>query len=110
MIKGSATETGELVTLLREHILKGVCAQVQLNLSLIYVKLDDRRSQYCKEVCNTITLVAQTLQRDFEEFASIILPCLFKLLIVTIKPISEPAHQCILSFLKYLAECEIQTS
>ena len=55
----------------------------------------------CKEICSTITIIANKLEKKFEVLSVILVPALIKLLPVTIKVIADSAHQTIISFLKY---------
>jgi len=68
-------------------------------------QLEDRRSILCKEACKTVTVLCQTLKDDFERFSCLMMSTLFKLLIVTIKVISDSGNICCLSVLPYSNSC-----
>ena len=65
-------------------------------------QLEERRAQMCTEVCTTITMTANALQERFEPLTGPLLTSLFKLTVVTIKIIADAAHNCILSFVKFV--------
>jgi hypothetical protein len=64
------------------------------------MQLVERRSILLATICNTISLISRKLGDDFEEYAEMLIPNLYKLLIVTIKCISDAGNACILAIIQ----------
>ncbi|KAL8208403.1 hypothetical protein R6Q57_007815 [Mikania cordata] len=58
-------------------------------------QLADRRSSIVKQACHLLNFLSKELLGDFEAFAEIFIPALFKLLVITILVIAESADNCI---------------
>ncbi|KAL8254487.1 hypothetical protein R6Q59_032708 [Mikania micrantha] len=63
-------------------------------------QLADRRSSIVKQACHLLNFLSKELLGDFEAFAEIFIPALFKLLVITILVIAESADNCIKTMLR----------
>ncbi|KAJ3691561.1 hypothetical protein LUZ61_020725 [Rhynchospora tenuis] len=62
-------------------------------------QLLDRRSSVVKQVCHLLCLLSKETLRDFEACAELLIPVLFKLVVITIQVIAESADNCIKTIL-----------
>ncbi|KAF8645960.1 hypothetical protein HU200_066053 [Digitaria exilis] len=63
-------------------------------------QLSDRRSSIVKQACHLLNVLIKELLGDFEPFAEIFIPVLFKLVVITVLVIAESADKCIKSILR----------
>ncbi|KAJ3672097.1 hypothetical protein LUZ60_006818 [Juncus effusus] len=62
-------------------------------------QLLDRRSTVVKQVCHLLSLLSKEMCRDFEPCAELLIPVLFKLVVITIQVIADSADSCIKTLL-----------
>ncbi|KAI3801118.1 hypothetical protein L1987_29221 [Smallanthus sonchifolius] len=63
-------------------------------------QLADRRSSIVKQACHLLNFLSKELLGDFESFAEIFIPALFKLVVITVLVIAESADNCIKTMLR----------
>ncbi|XP_076898378.1 CLIP-associated protein [Bidens hawaiensis] len=63
-------------------------------------QLTDRRSSIVKQACHLLNFLSKELLGDFEAFAEIFIPALFKLVVITVLVIAESADNCIKTMLR----------
>ncbi|KAJ6821576.1 CLIP-associated protein [Iris pallida] len=63
-------------------------------------QLSDRRSTIVKQACHLLNLLSKELLGDFEAFAEMFIPVLFKLVVITVLVIAESADNCIKTMLR----------
>ncbi|XP_068664574.1 CLIP-associated protein-like [Aristolochia californica] len=63
-------------------------------------QLSDRRSSIVKQACHLLSLLSKELLGDFEAFAEMFIPVLFKLVVITVLVIAESADNCIKTMLR----------
>ncbi|XP_076944908.1 CLIP-associated protein-like [Bidens hawaiensis] len=63
-------------------------------------QLADRRSSIVKQACHLLNFLSKELLGDFEAFAEIFIPALFKLVVITVLVIAESADNCIKTMLR----------
>lgn len=64
------------------------------------VQLSDRRSSIVKQACHLLSLLSKELLGDFEACAELLIPVLFKLVVITVLVIAESADTCIKTMLR----------
>jgi len=64
------------------------------------VQLSDRRSSIVKQACHLLSLLSKELLGDFEACAELLIPVLFKLVVITVLVIAESADNCIKTMLR----------
>ncbi|XP_072993826.1 CLIP-associated protein-like isoform X2 [Typha latifolia] len=67
----------------------------------LMTQLLDRRSSVVKQACHLLSFLSKELSRNFEACAEIFIPVLFKLVVITVTVISEPADSCIKMMLRH---------
>ncbi|KAM7501544.1 hypothetical protein LguiB_000448 [Lonicera macranthoides] len=70
-------------------------------------QLADRRSTIVKQACHLLNFLSKELLGDFEAFAEIFIPVLFKLVVITVLVIAESADNCIKTMLR---NCKVARS
>ncbi|AQK44687.1 CLIP-associated protein [Zea mays] len=63
-------------------------------------QLSDRRSSIVKQACHLLNILSKELLGDFEPFAELFIPMLFKLVVITVLVIAESADTCIKTILR----------
>ncbi|XP_050367092.1 CLIP-associated protein isoform X2 [Argentina anserina] len=63
-------------------------------------QLSDRRSSIVKQACHLLCFLSKELLGDFEAYAEIFIPVLFKLVVITVLVIAESADNCIKTMLR----------
>ncbi|MFS7930334.1 putative armadillo-like helical, CLASP domain, TOG domain-containing protein [Helianthus anomalus] len=63
-------------------------------------QLADRRSSIVKQACHLLNFLSKELLGDFESFAEIFIPALFKLVVITVLVIAESSDNCIKTMLR----------
>ncbi|XP_073388615.1 CLIP-associated protein isoform X1 [Physcomitrium patens] len=63
-------------------------------------QLLDRRSSIVKQACQLLNLLSKQFQIDFESFAEVFIPVLFRSVVVTVLVIGESADHCIKTMLE----------
>ncbi|XP_076883257.1 CLIP-associated protein-like [Bidens hawaiensis] len=63
-------------------------------------QLADRRSSIVKQACHLLNFLSKELLGDFETFAEMLIPALFKLVVITVFVIAESADNCIKTMLR----------
>ncbi|XP_071721566.1 CLIP-associated protein-like [Rutidosis leptorrhynchoides] len=63
-------------------------------------QLADRRSSIVKQACHLLNFLSKELLGDFETFAEMFIPALFKLVVITVLVIAESADNCIKTMLR----------
>ncbi|PRQ25613.1 putative CLASP domain, TOG domain-containing protein [Rosa chinensis] len=63
-------------------------------------QLSDRRSSIVKQACHLLCFLSKELLGDFESYAEIFIPVLFKLVVITVLVIAESADNCIKTMLR----------
>ncbi|MFS7888508.1 putative armadillo-like helical, CLASP domain, TOG domain-containing protein [Helianthus anomalus] len=63
-------------------------------------QLADRRSSIVKQACHLLNFLSKELLGDFESFAEMFIPALFKLVVITVLVIAESADNCIKTMLR----------
>ncbi|CAJ2632811.1 unnamed protein product [Trifolium pratense] len=63
-------------------------------------QLSDRRSSIVKQACHLLCFLSKELLGDFEAYAEMFIPVLFKLVVITVLVIAESADNCIKTMLR----------
>ncbi|KAK1408570.1 hypothetical protein QVD17_40456 [Tagetes erecta] len=63
-------------------------------------QLSDRRSSIVKQACHLLNFLSKELLGDFEAYAEMFIPALFKLVVITVLVIAESADNCIKTMLR----------
>ncbi|KAI3694364.1 hypothetical protein L1987_77329 [Smallanthus sonchifolius] len=63
-------------------------------------QLADRRSSIVKQACHLLNFLSKELLGDFESFAEMFIPALFKLVVITVLVIAESSDNCIKTMLR----------
>ncbi|KAH7862848.1 hypothetical protein Vadar_010223 [Vaccinium darrowii] len=63
-------------------------------------QLSDRRSTIVKQACHLLNFLSKELLGDFEAYAEVFIPVLFKLVVITVLVIAESADNCIKTMLR----------
>ncbi|XP_012569378.1 CLIP-associated protein isoform X2 [Cicer arietinum] len=63
-------------------------------------QLSDRRSSIVKQACHLLCFLSKDLLGDFEAYAEMFIPVLFKLVVITVLVIAESADNCIKTMLR----------
>lgn len=63
-------------------------------------QLADRRSSIVKQACHLLNFLSKELLGDFEAIAEMLIPALFKLVVITVLVIAESADNCIKTMLR----------
>ncbi|XP_058749347.1 CLIP-associated protein-like isoform X2 [Vicia villosa] len=63
-------------------------------------QLSDRRSSIVKQACHLLCFLSKELLGDFESYAEMFIPVLFKLVVITVLVIAESADNCIKTMLR----------
>lgn len=64
-------------------------------VSPLTTQLSDRRSSIVKQACHLLCFLSKEFLGDFEAYAEIFIPVLFKLVVITVLVIAESADNCI---------------
>uniref|UniRef100_A0A1D1ZFN9 CLIP-associating protein 1-B n=1 Tax=Anthurium amnicola TaxID=1678845 RepID=A0A1D1ZFN9_9ARAE len=88
LVSGGATDFPSFPSLLKQLV------------TPLSTQLSDRRSSIVKQACHLLSFLSKELLGDFEACAEMLIPVLFKLVVITVLVIAESADNCIKTMLR----------
>ncbi|KHN02436.1 CLIP-associating protein 1 [Glycine soja] len=76
------------------------CGLLKQLVGPLTTQLSDRRSTIVKQACHLLCFLSKELLGDFEACAEMLIPVLFKLVVITVLVIAESADNCIKTMLR----------